>query len=242
MEFLNFGEAFKDAKRAGEKTFMYKGKKYSTETASDAKAAKSPYEDKSRTMEGLEARRREMARPGRDAIEGVYPEAVLIPGRGAAGLVAAAMKAMRSDKTGNWRDKVPEGADPAKWREVVKQVDEAYPSGGARAAAKKETSGRLTAEQEAELAASTARGAASRKQIAENRMGRAAAAEEAKRQRMMKEDKTSSSPRSRTREEDNIEYAKGGMAKKKQAYAKGGMAMPKASNCGASMKPQQKRK
>ena len=190
-------------------------------------------------MEGLEARRREMARPGRDAIEGVYPEAALIPGRGAAGLVAAAMKAMRSDKTGNWRDKVPEGADPAKWREVVKQVDEAYPSGGARAAAKKETSGRLTAEQEAELATSTARGAASRKQIAENRMGRAAAAEEAKRQRMMREDRTPSSPRSRTREEDKTEYAKGGMAKKKQGYAKGGMVK---AMCGASMPPAQKRK
>lgn len=239
MEFLNFGEAFRDANRAGEKTFMYKGKKYSTDVAPEAPAAKSPYKDKSRQMEGLEARRREMARPGRDAIEGVYPEAALIPGRGAAGLVAAALKAMRADKTGNWREKVPEGADPAKWKSIVKQIDEAYPSGGAKAAAKKETSGRLTAEQEAELAVSTARGAASRKQIAENRVGRAAAAEEAKRQRMMQEDRTPSSPRSRTREEDKIEYAKGGMAKKKQAYAKGGMVM---ANCGASMKPAQKRK
>ena len=240
MEFLNFGEAFRDARRAGEKTFMYKGKKYSTDVAPEAPAAKSPYEDKSRQMEGLEARRREMARPGRDVIEGVYPEAALIPAaRGAAGaarLVAAAMKAMRSDKTGDWRDKMPEGADPAKWREVVKQVDEAYPSGGARAS----TSGRLTAEQEAELATSTARGAVSRKQIAENRVGRAAAAEEAKRQRMMQEDRTPSSPRSRTREEDKIEYAKGGMAKKKKpGYAKGGMVM---ANCGASMKPQQRKK
>jgi len=240
MEFLNFGEAFRDARRAGEKTFMYKGKKYSTDVASEASAAKSPYEDKSRQMEGLEARRREMSRPGRDAIEGVYPETALIPAaRGAAGvsrLVAAAMKAMRSDKTGDWRDKMPEGADPAKWREVVKQVDEAYPSGGARAS----TSGRLTAEQEAELATSTSRGAASRKQIAENRVGRAAAAEEAKRQRMMREDRTARSPRSRTREEDNIEYAKGGVAKKKKpGYAKGGMVM---ANCGASMKPAQKRK
>lgn len=246
MEFLNFGEAFRDARRAGEKTFMYKGKRYSTETAADAapaKTAKNPYEDKSRTMEGLEARRREMARPGRDAIEGVYPEAALIPAaRGAAGaarLVASAMKAMKSDKTGDWREKMPEGADPAKWREIVKKIDEAYPSGGARASAQKETSGRLTAEQEAELATSTARGAASRKQIAENRVGRAAAAEEAKKQRMMREDRTTRSPRSRTREEDNIEYAKGGMAKKKTAYAKGGMVK---AMCGASMPPAQKRK
>ena len=207
MEFLNFGEAFRDAKRAGEKTFMYKGKKYSTETATDAapaKAAKSPYEDKSRTMEGLEARRREMARQGRDAIEGVYPEAALIPGRGAAGLVAAAMKAMRSDKTGNWRDKVPEGADPAKWREVVKQVDEAYPSGGG----------------------------------ASRTPSRGMSAEE-RRAATMQADRTARSPRSRTREEDNIEYAKGGMAKKKQGYAKGGMVK---AMCGASMPPAQKRK
>lgn len=40
-------------------------------------------------------------------------------------------------------------------------------------------------------------------------------------------------------------YAKGGAVAKKTAaskYAKGGMAMPKASNCGASMKPQQRKK
>lgn len=40
-------------------------------------------------------------------------------------------------------------------------------------------------------------------------------------------------------------YAKGGAVAKKTAaskYAKGGMAIPKASNCGASMKPQQRKK
>ena len=40
-------------------------------------------------------------------------------------------------------------------------------------------------------------------------------------------------------------YAKGGAVAKKTAaskYAKGGMATPKASNCGASMKPQQRKK
>lgn len=105
--------------------------------------------------------------------------------------------------------------------------------------ATKETGRRFTAEQEMEAATSAARGAASRKQIAENRAGRAAAAEEAKKQRMMREDRTPSSPRSRTREEDKTEYAKGGMAKKKMGYAKGGAVM---ANCGASMKPQQRKK
>jgi hypothetical protein len=28
-----------------------------------------------------------------------------------------------------WRDRPPEGADPAKWKEIVKQIDEAYPGG-----------------------------------------------------------------------------------------------------------------
>jgi hypothetical protein len=56
---------------------------------------------------------------------------------------------------------------------------------------------------------------------------------------MMQGERATRSPRSRTKEMDNIEYSKGGMAKKKPGYAAGGMAM---SNCGASMKPQQKRK
>lgn len=205
MEFLNFNEAFRDARRAGEKTFMYKGKRYSTDLADESKkASNKAYEDKSRVMEGVAAKSREMARPGRDAIEGVYPEAALIPGR-AAGLVAAALKAMRSDKTGNWRDRVPEGADPAKWKSIVKQIDEAYPGGAPKAA--KEPSRSMSAEE------------------------RKAA--------MMQGERATRSPRSRTKEMDNIEYAKGGMAKKKPGYAKGGMVM---SNCGASMKPQQKRK
>lgn len=105
--------------------------------------------------------------------------------------------------------------------------------------ATKETGRRFTAEQEMEAATSAARGAASRKQIAENRAGRAAAAEEAKKQRMMQEERAQRSVRSRTREEDKTEYAKGGMAKKKQGYAKGGAVM---ANCGASMKPQQRKK
>lgn len=210
MEFLNFGEAFRDAKRAGEKTFMYKGTRYSTETADEAKAAKNPYQDKSRVMEGVDARVREMmANPRRGALEGVYPEAALIPAaRGAAGvsrIVAAALKAMRSDKTGDWRDKVPEGYDPVRWREVVKQIDEAYPSGGG-------------------VSRTPSRGMSA----------------EERRAATMQADRTARSPRSRTREEDKTEYAKGGMAKKKKSgYAKGGMVK---AMCGASMPPAQKRK
>jgi hypothetical protein len=194
MEFLNFNEAFRDARRAGEKTFMYKGKRYSTDVAGESqKAPNKAYEDKSRVMEGVAAKSREMARPGRDAIEGVYPEAALIPGRGATSLVATALKAMRADKSGNWRERVPEGADPAKWKSIVKQIDEAYPGGAPKAA--KEPSRSMSAEE------------------------RKAA--------MMQGERATRSPRSRTKEMDNIEYAKGGLT---------------MSNCGASMKPQQKRK
>jgi hypothetical protein len=206
MEFLNFNEAFRDARRAGEKTFMYKGKRYSTDVAGESqKASKSPYEDKSRVMEGVAAKSREMARPGRDAVEGVYPETALIPGRGAASLVATALKAMRADKSGNWRERVPEGADPAKWKSIVKQIDEAYPGGAPKAA--KEPSRSMSAEE------------------------RKAA--------MMQGERATRSPRSRTREEDNIEYAKGGMAKKKPGYAKGGVIK---AMCGASVPAAQKGK
>jgi hypothetical protein len=156
-------------------------------------------------MEGVAAKSREMARPGRDAVEGVYPETALIPGRGAASLVATALKAMRADKSGNWRERVPEGADPAKWKSIVKQIDEAYPGGAPKAA--KEPSRSMSAEE------------------------RKAA--------MMQGERATRSPRSRTREEDNIEYAKGGMAKKKPGYAKGGVIK---AMCGASVPAAQKGK
>jgi hypothetical protein len=155
-------------------------------------------------MEGVAAKSREIARPGRDAIEGVYPEAALIPGT-AAGLVAVALKAMRSGKSGNWREKVPEGADPAKWKSIVKQIDEAYPGGAPKAA--KEPSRSMSAEE------------------------RKAA--------MMQGERATRSPRSRTKEMDNIEYSKGGMAKKKPGYAKGGVIK---AMCGASVPAAQKGK
>jgi hypothetical protein len=155
-------------------------------------------------MEGVAAKSREIARPGRDAIEGVYPEAALIPGT-AAGLVAVALKAMRAEKSGNWREKVPEGADPAKWKSIVKQIDEAYPGGAPKAA--KEPSRSMSAEE------------------------RKAA--------MMQGERATRSPRSRTKEMDNIEYSKGGMAKKKPGYAKGGVIK---AMCGASVPAAQKGK
>jgi len=101
-----------------------------------------------------------------------------------------------------------------------------------------DTGRRFTAEQEREAATSAVRGAASRKAIAEARTGRSRAAKEAK-DALMKKEKEKASPRSRTREEDKIEYAKGGMAKKKPGYAKGGVVK---AMCGASVPAAQKRK
>jgi hypothetical protein len=39
-----------------------------------------------------------------------------------------AVAGARAAGTG-WRNRPPEGADPAKWKEIVKQIDEAYPGG-----------------------------------------------------------------------------------------------------------------
>jgi hypothetical protein len=39
-----------------------------------------------------------------------------------------AVAGARAAGTG-WRNRPPEGADPTKWKEIVKQIDEAYPGG-----------------------------------------------------------------------------------------------------------------
>lgn len=56
-------------------------------------------------------------------------------GMGARALMkrAAAQKAAAE---GAWRNKPPAGADPAKWKEIVQQIDEAYPAGKAPGYAK----------------------------------------------------------------------------------------------------------
>jgi hypothetical protein len=80
----------------------------------------------------------------------------------------------------------------------------------------KETGRRFTAAQEREAAEAAVRGAAARKEMAAKRAGRSRAMEEAKTQRMMRDEKKKPSPRSRTRDEEDIEFSYGGMAKKKR--------------------------
>lgn len=57
-----------------------------------------PYADTSRVMEGVAAKQREMSRPGRDAIENVYPETVLIPATRLGPLAARAAQAVSGAK------------------------------------------------------------------------------------------------------------------------------------------------
>jgi hypothetical protein len=79
-----------------------------------------------------------------------------------------------------------------------------------------ETGRRFTAAQEREAAEAAVRGAAARKEMAAKRAGRSRAMEEAKTQRMMRDEKKKPSPRSRTRDKEDIEFSYGGMAKKKR--------------------------
>jgi hypothetical protein len=78
----------------------------------------------------------------------------------------------------------------------------------------KETGRKFTAAQEREAAEAAVRGAAARKKMAETRAGRSRAMEEAKKESMMRADKKKPSPRSRTRDKEDIEFAKGGYAAK----------------------------
>lgn len=120
VPFESFGDAFKRHKAAGRAEFPWRGKTYSTKTAQEqgreigARASGSgrgtaggmgasdrvvlrpdPYADTSRVMEGVAAKQREMSRPGRDAIENVYPETALIPATRLGPLAARAAQAIR---------------------------------------------------------------------------------------------------------------------------------------------------
>lgn len=150
-----FGEAFREAKNAGEPDFEFpprSGKMYSTKTAEEqgreiGATARGSGRSK---YEGRTAANRDTASESKTEAP-VRPRASLsdIPGllmRGMAegaervpagrGLGAAFMGAglpravagARAAGTG-WRNRPPEGADPAKWKEIVKQIDEAYPGG-----------------------------------------------------------------------------------------------------------------
>jgi hypothetical protein len=94
-------------------------------------------------------------------------------------------------------------------------------------AATSETGRRFTPAQEMEAATSAVRGAASRKAVQEARTGRSQAAAEAKAERpILRKERAKESPRSRTRDEEDVEFRKGGKVK---TYASGGSV--KGSGC-----------
>ena len=80
----SFKEAFREARDAGDKTFEYMGKKYTTETAEDKAKAKSKAKDESETKRQAEMVKNEKG------LKRVSPELDLLPaGKVAAGAVGA---------------------------------------------------------------------------------------------------------------------------------------------------------
>jgi hypothetical protein len=131
----------------------------------------------------------------------------------AAGPLARAAMGGRASKTASMAR-----TEPGVGRPVTSRLDDAAAAFSRPQAAQvsKETGRRFTAAQEREAAEAAVRGAAARKEMAAKRAGRSRAMEEAKTQRMMRDEKKKPSPRSRTRDEEDIEFSYGGMAKKKR--------------------------
>ena len=222
---MSFKEAFNYFKNVkNQKEFTWRDKRYTTETMDERRQA--AYKDESRRKDV--APKREQARSAEvPAPMGEGPD-VKPPTRGErlrAGAADTATKALAALG-------VAGGAYGA--ARALRAERAARESAGA-AAAMRETAPILRRSGEGvEASAALAR----KEAMKEPPMSRAMSAEE-RRAAMMKAEKEKKSPRSRTREEDKTEYAKGGMAKKKMSYAKGGAVM---ANCGASMKPQQRKK
>lgn len=148
-----FGDAFREARLAGDATFEFQGKTYTTKTAEEqgreigARAAAGSGRGASagRTAANRdtasESKTEAPARPRASLsdipgllMRGMAEGAERVPagrGLGAAFVGAGLPRAVagaRAAGTG-WRNRPPEGADPAKWKEIVKQIDEAYPGG-----------------------------------------------------------------------------------------------------------------
>lgn len=150
-----------------------------------------------------------------------------------------------------WRDRPPAGADPSKWRDIVRQIDEAYPGtvappggttkeGLAKALAEDigsasiprgtpmrstattaDTGRRFTPAEEMEAATSAARGAAGRRQVQEARTGRSQAAAEAKAEKPVL--RTDKAKETpRSRTRETDEDVEFKRGGKTKAYAKGG--------------------
>lgn len=204
MEYLSFKEAFRDARKAGDKTFTFQGKRYTTATAEEnaPKKAADTGAYRGRRSEGANVAPKresedipkgsekapkasgedtrgpsnlERVLLGLPVVGGAAGAAMMLRGAKRAEQSAKAMEAMRR----------AEGASP-----VLRRSGEAV---------------------EAERAATRAALAK------EPPMSRAASEAEKKAGMMKEEAKKKASPRSRTEEKEDIEFRKGGMAKKPAA-------------------------
>lgn len=157
---LSFGAAFNKAKREGRRDFPWRGETYTTKTAEEQGreiAAKAAAGSGRGAFAGRTAADRDTA-SGRAEIPTGPSKAPASTGEGGmsdttrnvlntlgalgagAGLGARALMkraaAQKAAAEGAWRNKPPAGADPAKWKEIVQQIDEAYPAGKAPGYAK----------------------------------------------------------------------------------------------------------
>jgi hypothetical protein len=228
-----FKEAFREARNAGKKTFTWQGKRYTTELKEEAatRASKAPAgprrtakEDtgsdamlqrmKSRSERGLSV-------PSNEAEREKAKERTL-GALGAASMLAAGpvMSAVRGGKAAATAART----EPTVGRPVTSRLDDAAAAFSKPRAAEmtKSTAKERPKAENVILKPATERGgpiarAAKRKAeeaAAKTKAERSRAMEEAKKESMMRADKKKPSPRSRTRDEEDIEFAKGGYAAK----------------------------
>jgi hypothetical protein len=222
-----FKEAFREARNAGKKTFTWQGKSYTTELKEEA-AARAPKasagprrtakEDtgSDAMLQRMKSRsERGMSVPSNEA-EREKAKARTLSALGAVSILAAGpvMSAARGGKAAVAAART----EPKVGRPVTSRLDDAAAAFSKPRAAEvsKETGRKFTAAQEREAAEAAVRGAAAHKKMAETKAGRSRAMEEAKKESMMRADKKKPSPRSRTRDEEDIEFAKGGYAAKRK--------------------------
>jgi len=230
-----FKEAFREARKAGKKVFTWNGKPYTTELKEEAAKQSSPSktassagprrsEAKDDAAKGSEMLERMKSRAERgmrvrsnEEMRDRYRDEAIGYGTAAAGLAAGplarAAMGSRASKTSSMAR-----TEPSVGRPITSRLDDAAAAFSRPQAAQvsKETGRRFTAAQEREAVEASIRGAAARKEMAAKRAGRSRAMEEAKTQRMMRDEKKKPSPRARTRDEEDIEFSRGGMAKKKR--------------------------
>ena len=224
-----FKEAFREARKAGKKTFMWNGKPYTTELKEEAEARKSKTKPSTPAAPSAAAKATGRRRPdetarasedegmmGRLRKAGLTPSGASEVGDGKSGLAALGMAGGVAGRMGGKAVSTAAKMEPRIGRPATTRLDDAAAAFSKPRAAEmsKETGRRFTAAQEREAAEAAVRGAAARKKMAETRAGRSRAMEEAKKESMMRADKKKPSPRSRTRNEEDIEFAKGGYAAK----------------------------